>query len=503
MEAADGSARAGRGGLGLGTRLVLAFAGVVALSLLLASLVAVVLLKGERERAARERLALSIVPVAAELRYLSQRGATGAELVAYVQETARQRNLRLLLVDGQGRVVVDTENRLEGQQLVTPERPNRRGRYVDYAAWTARPSGESRPLLFFTVFPSGSGAAVAGAAPFSLVMATPEADISQAWRGLLRGLFWAGLVAFLAATALALLIARSIARPLQTITAASEAMARGDYDRSVPETGSSEVRRLASAFNVMARHVSHSHALLRSFVANISHDLKTPLTSVLGFSQAMVDGAVTGPEEVREAGRIIHQEALRMDRLVDDLLFLSRMEAGQIPLMTGPVALNRLLRECAARLERALDGRSLALHLPDGALTVEGDADKLERTFANLLQNAVDHSDPGAAIEVRAEADGAEVRVAVHNTGSYIPPRDLARVFDRFHQVERSRSGRTRGHGLGLAIAREIVELHGGRIEVASDERLGTTFTVCLPVEGGRPAGRRPSAPAAGPAPAP
>lgn len=485
MEATNGNAPPRRGGgLSLSVRLILAFTGVIALSLLLASLVAVVLLKGERERAARERLALSMAPVAAELRYLAARGATGAELVEYVRTTAQQRNLRLLLVDGQGRVVVDSAERLEGQRLSPPSQPNRRARHVDYAAWTARPSGESGPLVFFIVFLGGQPAA-GGVTPLSLVMAAPQTDISQAWVGLLPGFFWAGVVAFSVATVAALLIARSIARPLQTITEASEAMARGDYDRTVPEAGSNEVRRLASAFNVMARHVSRSHSLLRSFVANVSHDLKTPLTSVLGFSQAMVDGAVATPDEVREAGRIIHQEAQRMDRLVEDLLFLSRMEAGQVPLVTGPVDLAGLLRDCAARLERSLDGRTLDLHLPDGPAVIPGDGDKLERVFTNLLQNAVDHSDTGSAIGVRLVLEDGGARVAVHNTGSYIPPRDLERVFDRFHQVERSRSGRTRGHGLGLAIAREIVGLHGGRIDVESDEARGTTFTVHLPAGAG------------------
>jgi two-component system, OmpR family, sensor kinase len=280
-------------------------------------------------------------------------------------------------------------------------------------------------------------------------------------------------------------LTRSIARPLVQMTRASEEMARGRYDQSIPVRGRDEVGRLAVAFNDMARQVSASDRTMRDFLANVSHELKTPLTSIQGFSQAMLDGTVLGPDEHQRAAGIINDEANRMRGLVEELLTLSKIESGQIAMGEDPVDLDRLLREAARRAEWQADATGVRVVVESRASAfVRGDAHWLAQVFSNLLDNALRHTPPGGSVAVRARtrAEPGEVTVAIHNTGSYIPPEDLPRVFERFFQVDRSRAGRLSGSGLGLAIVREIVQAHGGSVDAASDPASGTTFTVRLPL---------------------
>jgi two-component system sensor histidine kinase ResE len=230
--------------------------------------------------------------------------------------------------------------------------------------------------------------------------------------------------------------------------------------------------------------VSGSQQMMRDLLANVSHELKTPLTSIQGFSQALEEGAITSSDEYRDAGRIINEETQRMRQLIDDLLELSRLESGQAVVQREPVDLEHLLRDCAKRFEWQLRESAMEMRLDVPALpSVHGDERRLEQAFANLIDNAVRHTPQGGAVSVRAEAQNGLVRVAVHNTGSYIPPEELPRVFERFYQVARHRSrGTAGGGGLGLAIANEVVQAHRGSIAATSDRDAGTEFVVTLPL---------------------
>jgi two-component system sensor histidine kinase ResE len=243
------------------------------------------------------------------------------------------------------------------------------------------------------------------------------------------------------------------------------------------------VGRLAQAFNVMAREVGHSHQMMRDLLANVSHELKTPLTSIQGFSQAMEEGAITSPEEFREAGRIINEETQRMRSLVDDLIDLSRLESGQAVMQHGVVDLAGVLESCWRRFERQAKERKVDLRLePEPLPSLDGDERRLEQVFANLIDNAVRHTPDGGHVTVRAAARNGHVRVAVRNSGSYIPPADLERVFERFYQLDRNRTRTSGGAGLGLAIAKEVVQAHRGEISASSNRDQGTEFIVTLPI---------------------
>jgi two-component system sensor histidine kinase ResE len=273
---------------------------------------------------------------------------------------------------------------------------------------------------------------------------------------------------------------------MRQITLASEQMAQGLYDQQIPEQGSDEVRRLARAFNGMARQVSHSHRTLRDFLANVSHELKTPLTSIQGFSQAMVDGALTKSEDYAEAGRVINDEAVRMRGLVDDLLYLTQVDAGEFTIQTEDMTPNELLQATQERFQRHADQEGIELRVQsESTQRFRGDGRRLEQALANIVDNAVRHTPSGGTVTVRSFGENGHVNVSIHNTGSVIPPEALPHIFERFFQADPSGASADANTGLGLAITREIVTAHGGDVIASSSEAAGTEFLISLPASNG------------------
>jgi two-component system sensor histidine kinase ResE len=211
--------------------------------------------------------------------------------------------------------------------------------------------------------------------------------------------------------------------------------------------------------------------------------MKTPLTSIQGFSQAILDGTAGDPEAVTRAAHIIHDEADRMRRMADGLLSLARFDADQVEMAQEPVDLETLLQRCVARLgpQAAAAGDELALST-EGELLVTGDADWLTQVFVNLLGNAIRHTRDGE-VRVLARRAGDEVEVVVTDTGEGIPPEALDRIFERFYQADAARQRRG-GAGLGLPIVREVISRHGGEVSAESVMGLGSRFTVRLPAGG-------------------
>lgn len=298
---------------------------------------------------------------------------------------------------------------------------------------------------------------------------------------LLRPLSQAGLIGLIVAVVLAVGVAASVARPLRRAAAAAHAIAAGDYSQRVPEHGADEAREMARAFNHMADEVQRVQQTQRDFLANAAHELKTPLTSIQGYSQAILDGAASDPDH---AAQIIYDEAGRMRRLVEDLLDLARIESGQ-------AALRRELVDLVQLLEMVLD--NFALRAAEKGVTllreifplprVTGDSDRLAQVFTNLLDNAIAYTPSGGQVTVHTMQQGDGVAVRIKDNGPGIPAEDLDRIFERFYQVDKSRvRGARKGTGLGLTISREIVEAHGGRIQAESQEGGGTCFTVWLPL---------------------
>ncbi len=290
----------------------------------------------------------------------------------------------------------------------------------------------------------------------------------------------ASCVGLAAALLLSALISRSIAQPLQDVARAAGAVADGNDEQRAPVAGPSEVRDVAEAFNLMSDRVQAEQRAQQDFLANVSHDLKTPLTSIQGYSQAIIDGAAGNPVQ---AATIIYDEAARLNRLVIELTDLARLQSAQFSLRLHPVNLSQLADAVGQRLAIIARDKGLTFDVFAAPTpTVQGDGDRLAQVLTNLISNAIQYTPKGGRVELRTEARDGGVTLTVADSGIGIAAQHLPRIFERFYQVDKSRGPR-RGTGLGLAIAAEIVHAHGGAIQASSaGEGQGATFTVWLPL---------------------
>ncbi|MBI5287613.1 MAG: HAMP domain-containing histidine kinase [Chloroflexi bacterium] len=469
----------------LRARLIVSFALVVALAVFLAGAGALFLLRDNQQEDARARYGRLTEPLTLGIAALAADNTRSiVDIEGFIDDRSREYGARILLLDGDQVVVHDTEGgQLEGKYVLSFESTEVRSdesRGLRYK-WASFDSGDDDVTLFASeVSPGDSRFA---APEYQALIAIPKDKLASAWLELVPRLALAGAIALSVSFVVSYFISRSISGPLARITQASKQMAQGNYDVFIPIKGQDEVGRLSEAFNQMAKEVSTSQRTMKDLLANVSPELKTPLTSIQGFSQAILDGVVTEDDDVKEYSRLVYEEAQRMRGLVDDLLLLSQIESGQVSMDHRRISLEQLLVHTMERFQWAIrdagiqSGVSLE-RLPD----VVGDARRLEQVFSNLLQNAVRHTPPGGIITINGKVlVGGHVSISVHNTGSYIPKEDLARVFERFFQVDRARARKGGSSGLGLSIVKEIVEAHGGTVRAVSSEERGTEFIVVLP----------------------
>ena len=474
----------------LRSRLVLSYVLVVSLSLLLGLLTLVLVIRPALTRLTYATLLGKALPTARLVNQLAQQDTPIADLAIQLQEQSVEQSVRILLAEARGRILVDTGGTLEGRPTadLAAERPDANTRYV-YGRY--RLAGES--FLYVAVQVAVRRTDTAVPRVNLLILAVPARGAWAILRELSLGFLLAGLVTLLVAGALALVITRSLGAPVKRIAAAARSIAQGDYDQQLVIEYPSEMVEVAASFNRMAHDVKQSRQAMRDFVANVSHELKTPLTSIRGFADAIVDGAAQGQAEQERAAGVIRDEALRMTRMVEQLLDLSRIESGQVAMGHNPVQVEQLLRACVERLSLAAQQKGVQLACDCPALPpLPGDGDRLAQVWTNLLDNALQHTPAGgkvtATAQVIAETSTAGasrlVEVAVTDTGEGIPAAELERVFERFYQVDKSRARTRGGAGLGLAIAKGIVEAHGGRIRAESVVGLGTRLVVRLPLPG-------------------
>ena len=331
----------------------------------------------------------------------------------------------------------------------------------------------------FTVSPLSNGDVLMVAAP------RPRLSVLNIFADeLLAPILEGGLIAFLFALVLAFVIARGVADPLQEVIVAARDFPSAEVTPVEPR-GPHEVQELTRAFNAMVKRVQASQRSQRDFVANVSHELKTPLTSVQGFAQAILDGTADTPETRQQAAEIIYAESGRMHRMVLDLLDLARLEAGTVVMQMSPLEVRALLNVTMEKFTPQAQKAAVTLRVevPSELPVLVGDGDRLAQVFTNLVDNALKFTPPGGEVLLRAQAAADGMQIEVQDTGRGIPPEALERVFDRFYQVDSSRPGGGKhGAGLGLSIAHEIVQAHGGRIGVRSEAGRGTAFTVTLPL---------------------
>jgi signal transduction histidine kinase len=312
---------------------------------------------------------------------------------------------------------------------------------------------------------------------------TIESALRDFWgSGFFLAFIQAGLIGMAFAFILSFLIVRWVSRPLLDVAHAASKVAEGDYAARVPVHGPDEVREVATGFNEMAARVELSQQAQRDFLANVSHDLRTPLTSIQGFAQAIAEGVASDAPSAQRAANIIHDEAGRLNRMVNELLDLARIQTGRMDMMRRAVELDTLLKTVGESMTIKAHEKEVRLEVQVPPLPrIAGDGDRLAQAFTNLVDNAIKHTASGGLVWLVAGLDGKHgLVVQVQDTGEGIPQEDLPRIFERFYQVDKSRANNS-GTGLGLAITREIVQAHAGRIWVESQLGQGTRFSVWLP----------------------
>jgi signal transduction histidine kinase len=395
-------------------------------------------------------------------------------LPTFLQRVDEQADIRLILLDAAGTIIADS--RPEAQTV--PE---------DTRQWVVQNDTVERGK--FGSLLSGSWIFVSTRVPNNnwVVLAAPSSALRRisTWGNeLIQPLLRTGILALIASALLAWMVARWVAAPWSKAAGVARAVAAGDYEQRIDPLGPVEAERMAVAFNDMVQRVQSSRRSQRDFVANVSHELKTPLTSIQGFAQAILDGTAQDRDKIEHAAQVIFDESDRLRRLVEELLDLARIDAGQVVFKREPVELARLIQSILDRMEiRAAESRvELSNQLPALPVII-GDGDRLAQVFTNLIDNAIAHSPAGGNVTLSADLESSWVSIHVDDQGSGIPPDELSRIFQRFYQLEKSRTaGKKRGSGLGLAISREIVQQHGGRVVAQSSVGRGSRFTVQLPI---------------------
>jgi signal transduction histidine kinase len=322
-----------------------------------------------------------------------------------------------------------------------------------------------------------------------LVIASPRPRISVAAifaEDFLPLFLQIGAIALFLSLVVAFFFARWIADPLQKVVVAAQSMPSAEI-KPVEPRGPHEVQALTRAFNAMIQRTQASQQSQRDFVANVSHELKTPLTSVQGFAQALLDGTADTEETRRQAAQVIYDESGRMNRMVLDLLDLARLDAGTADITMSPVNLSALLNAIQEKFmpQSQKAGVEIKVDAAANLPTLSADGDRLAQVFSNLVDNALKFTPRGGVITFNAFSVNGGVQASVTDTGSGIPVDAQAHIFERFYQADSSRKGGTKhGAGLGLAIAHDIVAAHGGKINVRSKQGEGTSFDVFLPLTG-------------------
>jgi signal transduction histidine kinase len=290
-----------------------------------------------------------------------------------------------------------------------------------------------------------------------------------------------GSLAIIISLILILFLSRRVTSPIEVLSKAARRLGRGDLSQRVQLRGEGEVAALAKAFNSMATDLEYDEQLRRNLVADVAHELRTPLSNIQGYLEAIRDEVIKPDASIIGS---LNEEAVLLSRLVDELQELSLAEAGELKLVYQTEDINKLVKQAVDSWQPQLAAKkiSLSIDLPDNLPLVGMDWQRVNQVMHNLLENAVAHTGRGGTITVAAVKQGDWVEVSVSDTGEGIPAEDLPNIFERFYRVDRSRTRATGGSGLGLTIAKRLVEAHGGTIEAQSKLGKGSRFSFTLPI---------------------
>ena len=364
-------------------------------------------------------------------------------------------------------VVVDQDGQIVGDSHRTTGHPFRQGP-GDQRFAPVRRGG--RMIGSFLVVPSD--------VPSSL----PEPPLSQFAQAINRALILAGLAAGAGGILLVSLVSGNVLAPVRALNAAARRLGSGDLSQRVPAPSRDEVGQLGRTFNSMAEGLENAERQRKNLVADVSHELRTPLSNIQGYVEAIQDG-VLEPDEATLG--TLHQQIMHLTRLVEDLRLLAQTESEDFHLDIEPDSLAEVVRRSVEAFRASSEARGIAIKLdvPSDLPLVRLDRTRIAQVVGNLLENAVRHTPSGGQVTVSVGAEeGSVAAVAVADNGEGIPADDLAHIFERFYRVDRSRARATGGSGMGLTIAKKLVEAHGGVIRVESTIGKGSRFVFELPL---------------------
>jgi len=386
--------------------------------------------------------------------YLHQGGWEGIQ--PFVEQWGNLYGQRIILTDASGTAVADSEGELLGERYGS-DSPGR----------SLSPPWQAGAIGTLYITPKSS----------------PEVDFASLqilFRAIGRFFVWGGLIAVAIAVLVTFLLSRRTLAPVKALAAAAQRLGQGDFSQRVSVEDRSEMGQLARSFNLMAGELEQAEQMKRNMVADVAHELRTPLSNIRGYLEAVRDGVVKAHTDTI---RSIDEEAALLSRLVDDLQELSLAEAGELKLVCQAEDVSRLIMQSVAaeRSRATAKGLSLSVEMPHGLPAVSIDSQRISQVLRNLLDNAVAHTAEGSiTVVVRQQDNWVEISVA--DTGEGIPEEDLPNIFERFYRVDKSRTRATGGSGLGLTIAKYLVEAHGGIIEARSEKGKGSRFSFTVPV---------------------
>ena len=392
----------------------------------------------------------------------------GAELESIVRQAADISGLRITTFDPDGNVVADSNP----PSSISNPLENGGG----------PKEAEALPLLSDgEVVGSITASSDFGLEPGTEEFAVSDPDASRIAGHVDRYLLWAGIGVALLGTALVWMLARRTLAPVQRLGATARRLGGGDLSQRAEVAGPTEIRQLAHSFNTMAAELEEAESRRRSLTADIAHELRTPTSNIQGYMEAIKDGVFQPTPETVDT---IHEQSLLLSRLVDDLRLLAQVDGGELQLQRTQTRLEELVQSCVDALRPRAEAKGVALGVDVAGtmLALDLDPTRIAQAVGNLLDNAVTHTPEGGSVTVSVHASADAVEVHVADTGPGIAPDDLSRVFDRFYRADPSRSRSTGGTGLGLTIARRLVEAHGGSIEAESVVGQGSRFVIRLPV---------------------
>lgn len=312
-----------------------------------------------------------------------------------------------------------------------------------------------------------------------LMAAMPK--IKEARTNVFRLFMISVLIAILISIVLVYIMSLRISKPLKEMNNIAKVIAGGDFKKRVNIESKDEVGQLARSFNQMVIELENLENMRRGFIANVSHELRTPMTSIRGFIEGILDETIP-PERQNDYLVIVRDEAKRLNRLVNDLLDLARMESGEIKISYKDFNINELIRRCIIKLENFIVDKNLQIEANFGQedLYVNADVDAIERVVINLMHNAIKFTGDGGIIKLSSWRQRGKIYVSVEDNGVGIDKEELPLIWDRFYKSDKSRSRDKTGTGLGLAIIKNIINEHKQEINVESELGIGTKFTFTL-----------------------